>query len=68
MENELLTPDEALRILALDRQGLRQPREALRWLCRTGQLRFTKIGRYVRFRRSWIEELITRNEVEPSAL
>ena len=61
-----MTPEEAIAFLGLDRQNLRQPREALRWLCRTGKLRYTKVGRYVRFRRRWLEELVKQNEVPPS--
>jgi hypothetical protein len=59
----LVTPEEAIRFLGLDRQGLRQPREALRWLCRTGRLRYTKVGRYVRFRQAWLEELVEGGSV-----
>ena len=57
----LYTSDEAVAYLGLDRQGLSQPLEALRWLCRTGKLRYTKIGRYTRFRREWLDELVERN-------
>ena len=66
MMQPLMTPEEAIAFLGLDRQNLRQPREALRWLCRTGKLRYTKVGRYVRFRRRWLEELVKQNEVPPS--
>jgi len=54
----LMTPAEAISYLGLDQQGLRQPRESLRWLCRTGRLRYTKVGRYIRFRKAWLDELI----------
>lgn len=64
MQENLLTPDDAIRILGLDRQGLSHPRESLRWLCRTGKVRFTKIGRYVRFREEWLRELVERNASE----
>ena len=57
----LLTPDEAIHFLALDRQNLRAPREALRWLCRTKQVQFTKVGRYVRFKKEWLDDLVERN-------
>jgi excisionase family DNA binding protein len=67
MGTELVTPDEAIAYLRLDEQGLRQPREALRWLCRTGRLRYTKVGRYVRFRRDWLDELVERNAVRRAA-
>ncbi len=59
----LFTSQEAVSYLGLDRQGLSQPLEALRWLCRTGKLRYTKVGRYLRFRREWLDELVARNEV-----
>jgi hypothetical protein len=52
-----------MRFLGLGRQGLHQPREALQWLCRTGRLRHTKVGRYVRFRQAWLEELVERSSV-----
>ena len=61
---KLLTAAEAVAFLRLDQQGLRQPRESLRWLCRTGQLKFTKVGRYLRFRMCWLDELIRRNAVQ----
>ena len=66
MHEQLLTPEDAIRFLGLDRQGLRQPRESLRWLCRTGRVRFTKVGRYVRFREEWLQELVERNVSEPT--
>jgi hypothetical protein len=50
MSKRLLIPAEAITYLRLDQQGLRDPRESLRWLCRTGKLKFTKVGRYIRFR------------------
>jgi hypothetical protein len=58
MDAELMTPGEAITFLGLDRQGLRSPRESLRWLCRTGRLRYAKVGRYIRFRRVWLEQLV----------
>ena len=61
--SRLITPEEAICFLGLDRQNLRQPREALRWLCRTGQLRFTKVGKYVRFRQEWLDGLVEHHEV-----
>jgi hypothetical protein len=63
MDDSLRTPDEAIRFLGLDRQGLRTPREALRWLCRTGRLKYAKVGRYVRFRKAWLEEYVDVNTV-----
>ena len=61
--NGLKTSDEAVSQLGLDRLGLRDPRESLRWLCRTGRLKFTRIGRRVMFRQEWLDELIDRNAV-----
>jgi hypothetical protein len=67
MTDTLMTPGEAVVYLRLDQQGLRDPRESLRWLCRTGKLRYTKIGRYVRFRRAWLDEAIDGNAVRRDA-
>jgi hypothetical protein len=64
MADALLTPLEAVAYLKLDQQGLQQPCEALRWLCRTGRLQYTKVGRYTRFRRAWLDELIDANAVK----
>lgn len=63
MAKKIYTTEEAVSYLGLDRQGLSQPLEALRWLCRTGKLKYTKVGRYLRFRREWLDELIERNAV-----
>jgi len=63
MLEKLRTSEEAVVYLGLDRQGLRQPQEALRWLCRTGKLKYTKIGRRLGFRQDWLDELIERNAV-----
>lgn len=62
--SRLLTPEEAIHYLALDKQRLRAPRESLRWLCRSKKLRFAKIGRYVRFRQEWLDEFIDRTATE----
>jgi hypothetical protein len=59
----LHTSEEAVVYLGLDRVGLRQPLEALRWLRRTGKLRFTKIGRRVFFRADWLDEAIEENSI-----
>ena len=58
---KLHTGDEAVIYLGLDRTGLKQPREALRWLCRSGRLKFTKVGRRVMFDERWLDELIDLN-------
>lgn len=63
MIEQLLTQEDAIAYLRLDSEGLRQPCEALRWLCRTGKLKYTKIGRYVRFRKEWLDDLIDQHAV-----
>jgi hypothetical protein len=68
MPEELLTPAEAVGYLKLDQQGLREPREALRWLCRTGKLKYTKVGRYIRFRRSWLDDLVEQHSVRRASV
>jgi excisionase family DNA binding protein len=63
MAKKVYTPEEAVSYLGLDREGLSMPLEALRWLCRTGRLRFTRIGRHIRFEEAWLDELIEKNAV-----
>ena len=63
MVTPLMTAEDAVAYLRLDSEGLRQPQEALRWLCRTGQLKYAKVGRYVRFRQQWLDELVDRHAV-----
>jgi hypothetical protein len=65
---ELMTSAEAVSYLRLDMQGLRDPREALRWLCRSGRLRHTRVGRRTMFRRDWLDELVNENAVRANAL
>jgi hypothetical protein len=67
MRDNVLTPDQAIVYLGLDQQRLQRPRESLRWLCRTGRLKYTKVGRYLRFRQAWLDELIERNAVQRQA-
>jgi len=43
-ECDLLTQDEAVRILRLDQLGLRNPKETLRHLRRTGQLGYVHVA------------------------
>jgi len=58
MSSDVMTRTEAVAYLALDRQGLRDPLEALRWLCRKGRLRYVKVGRRICFRKAWLDELL----------
>jgi hypothetical protein len=64
-ENELLTPEEVIKILRLDARGLKNPKEVLRHLRRTRQIGFVKIGGRILFRRQDVEEFINRSVVEP---
>jgi len=41
---QLLTQEEAAQILRLDRLGLKDPKETLRYLRRTGQLGYVKVA------------------------
>jgi hypothetical protein len=67
MCDPLLTPFEAIVYLRLDQGKLRQPREALRWLCRRNRLRFAKVGRSILFRKSWLDDLIDRSAVQQNS-
>ena len=58
MTSDLLNEAEAIAYLRLDRPGLTRPEEALRWLRRTGRLRFARLGRYILYRRQWLDEAI----------
>lgn len=60
-DDPVYTSGESITYLGLDRVGLNKPEESLRWLCRTGKLRYTKVGRRLMFRKSWLDELIDRN-------
>src|SRR5262249_53775460 len=59
---QLFDGARAIAYLGLNR-GPSRPRESLRWLRRTGRLRFTRIGRRIRYRREWLDELIDANSV-----
>ena len=61
MTKALITNKEAITYLGLDRQGLARPDEALRWLCRSGQLRYSRVGRRLCFRQEWLDAMIDRN-------
>jgi hypothetical protein len=58
---KLYTSPEAVSYLKLDRAGLKQPLESLRWLYRSGRLRYAKVGRRVLFEEAWLDELIEEN-------
>ena len=59
----MMTGDETIAYLGLDRAELRRPTEALRWLRRTGRLRSVKIGRRIMYRKEWLDEFVKENAV-----
>jgi len=61
---ELLTQEEAIRLLRLDSLDLKQPKEALRYLRRTGQIAYLKVCGKVLFPRKALNDYISRNLVE----
>ena len=62
-EDPIYNSVEAVKYLGLDRLGLGRPDESLRWMCRTGKLKYSKFGRRLMFRKSWLDELVDRNAV-----
>ena len=61
--NELLTQEEAVRLLRLDVLGVKCPRESLRHLRRTGQVGYVKVCGKVLFPRQALEEYVRRRLV-----
>ena len=61
---KMLSDDDVVRLLGLDERGLHRPREALRWLRRTGKLRYVMVGRRAMYRREWLEEFIETNATQ----
>jgi len=64
---DLLTQEEAVRVLRLDRLGLRDPKETLRHLRRTGQLGYVKVAGKVLIPRKDIEAYLERHRVSARA-
>jgi hypothetical protein len=62
---ELLTPDEAIKLLGLDRVGLKSPRDSLRHLRRTRQIGYVKVSGKVLIPREEVISYIRRKRVEP---
>ncbi len=60
---DLLTQEEAVRILRLDQLGLHDPRESLRYLRRTAQLGYVKVAGKVLIPRQEIEAYLDRQRV-----
>ena len=63
--SNLLTQDEAVEMLRLDRLGLRNPKESLRYLRRTSQIGFVRIAGKVLIPKEDIDDYIRRHWVRP---
>ena len=68
MKLRLVTGEEAIRFLGLDRSNLRRPDEALRWLRRTGQLRHVRIGHRIFYLLEWLEHIFESTSVQRAAM
>ena len=62
--DKLLTLEQVAERLGLDIDH-RDPISAVRYLCRIRKLRFVKVGKTLRFRRSWVEEFIEKESIAP---
>jgi hypothetical protein len=60
---DLLTQEEAARLLRLDQLGLRDPKETLRYLRRTRQLGYVKVAGKVLIPRTEIGAYLQRQNV-----
>ena len=60
----LLTQEEAVRLLRLDELDLKRPKETLRYLRRTGQLGYLKVAGKVLVPRAAIEAYLKKQKVE----
>ncbi len=61
---ELLTQDEAVRLLRLDALGLARPKEALRHLRRTRQIGYVKVAGKVLIPRREVAAYLERQRIE----
>ena len=59
--DNLITPDEAIKMLRLDAVGLKRPDEALRHLRRIGKLEFVRVGKKILYSDKGIEKFIQDN-------
>jgi len=57
---ELLTEDEAIRLLRLDGVGVEDPSGTLRYYRRKALLRGTQVGKCIRYRRVELESFLAR--------
>lgn len=60
---DLLTQEEAVEVLCLDRLGLRDPKESLRHLRRTGQIGFVKVAGKILIPRQELIAYVDRQRV-----
>ena len=58
---DLLTQEEAIRLLRLDEVGLKNPKESLRYLRRTGQIGYVKVAGKVLIPRDEVASYIDRH-------
>ena len=61
---DLLTQEEAIRKLRLDAVNLKRPKEALRYLRRTGQVEYVKVCGRILFPKRALADYVRRNSVE----
>ena len=57
---ELLTEDEAIRFLRLDRVGIEDPAGTLRYYRKKGLLKATQVSKCIRYRRVELENFLAR--------
>lgn len=62
---ELLTQEEAIRLLRLDALDLKRPKEVLRHLRRTRQLGYVKVAGKVLIPRKAVTAYLEQHRVEP---
>ena len=61
--SDLLTQQEAIKMLRLDALNLKHPKEALRYLRRTGQIAYAKVCGKILFPKGAVEDYVRRNLV-----
>ena len=61
--SDLLTQEEAIKMLRLDALHLKRPKEALRYLRRTGQIAYVRVCGKILFPREAVEEYVRGNLV-----
>lgn len=64
---DLLTHEEAIQYLRLDKWGVRDPKRTLMRLCQEGQLRGTRMGRGTLFRLEELQRFSKAKEQETNS-